>query len=87
MSKHTLDKEIQKELRRINDRIDRKIIRGLPFQCEALRHKELLATLQRMHEDTEISILTPRRVRSLRSPVRRSLAGGALRRIFTFGIV
>lgn len=85
MSKHTLGKEIQKELRRINDRIDHKIIRGLPFRYEARRHKELFNTLQQIHGDITVPIFISRRTHLLRSPVRGSLAGGALRRIFTFG--
>ena len=87
MSKHTLGKEIQKELRRINDRIDHKIIRGLSFRYEARRHKELCNTLRQIHGDTVTPIFSSRWTRALRSPVRGSLAGGALRRIFTFGTI
>lgn len=85
MSKHTLDKEIQRELAKINDRIDRKIIKGLPFRDEARRHKELLATLQRINEDAVPVARTLRRpIRTIKSPVRRSLAGGAVQRLFGF---
>lgn len=80
MSKATLSKEIEKELAKLNDRIDRKIIKGQSFQTEARRHRELLSTLRRMH--TEVPIHTAWRARRIvRSPVRRSLAGGAIERI------
>jgi len=84
MSKHTLGKEIHRELAKLNDRIDRKIIRGLPFRDEARRHKELLATLARINVDSEAEARVVRRpVRRVRtSPVRRSLAGGVVARLF-----
>jgi hypothetical protein len=83
MSKHTLDKEIQKELRKLNDRIDRKIIKGQSFRVEARRHKELLVTLARLHAEEETEARVVRRAsRRVKSPVHRSLAGGATRRLF-----
>ena len=81
MSKATLSKEIEKELAKLNDRIDRKIIKGQSFEREARRHRELLSTLRRMHEDVPTRVARRTR-RAPTSPVRRSLAGGSMRRIF-----
>jgi len=85
MSKTTLSKEIQKELERLNDRIDRKIIKGQSFKEDARRHRELRATLARMHEDTAPMARKVRRMRAVKSPVHTSLAGGAIRRLLGFG--
>ena len=85
MSKNTLSQEIIKELEKLNNRIDRKIIRGCSYQKEAQRHKDLLTTLQRIDKDTTISSrLIKRSVRRVKSPVHRSLAGGSVRRMFSF---
>ena len=46
MSKDTLHAEIRKELNKLNDRIDRKIVRGQRFDADARRHEELLSTLE-----------------------------------------
>ncbi|MBP9760254.1 MAG: hypothetical protein KBD24_02690 [Candidatus Pacebacteria bacterium] len=85
MSKHTLGKEIQRELEKLNDRIDHKIIKGLPFQNEARRHKDLLATLARINEDQpSMARVVRKSFGRVKSPVRRSLAGGAIQRLFGF---
>ena len=86
MSKTTLTKEIQKELTKLNDRIDRKIIKGQPFRDEARRHKELLATLARItvEDAAEARVIRRPARRISKSPVRRSLAGGAIRRMLGF---
>lgn len=84
MSKHTLSKEIRKELEKLNDRIDRKIIKGLPFEKDARRHKELLATLRNV---TSEPLVLRRTHRCVKSPVHKSLAGGAVRRLFGFGLI
>ena len=85
MSKKTLSSEIRKELARLNDRIDRKIIRGLDFRKDARRHRELLATLKRIDLESATSV---RAVRNsfwrVKSPVRRSLDRGVVGRIFRF---
>ncbi len=88
MSKNTLGKEIQRELARLNDRIDRKIIKGQSFRDEARRHRELLATLARITADADNDASATRRParRIPKSPARRSLAGGAVARIFRMGI-
>jgi hypothetical protein len=49
MSKHLLEKNIKSELKRINDVIDMKIVRGLPYKREALRHRFLLYRLGDLH--------------------------------------
>jgi len=49
MSKFILEKNIKSELKRINDVIDLKIIRGIPYRREALRHRFLLYRLVDLH--------------------------------------
>jgi hypothetical protein len=82
MSKRTLEKEIKKELQKLNDTIDRKIVRGVSFRDEARRHRNLLVTLQRMHEGEYSVRTTHAHARRTVSPVRKSIAGGAVRRLF-----
>lgn len=85
MSKTTLAREIQKEIHKLNNRIDEKIVKGEVFTREAHRHKELLATLRRIEQDLHAE---PRLTRSIffrkRSPVRRSIDRGGVARLFTF---
>jgi hypothetical protein len=45
MSKRNLEKNIREEMERLNDIIDVKIIKGLPYKKEASRHKFLLMQL------------------------------------------
>jgi len=79
-------KEIKKELAKLNDRIDRKIIKGQPFQKDARRHRELLATLHRVCDEAPVA--AARRARRVRqSPVHRRLAGGSMRRLFGIALV
>lgn len=53
MSKFKLARNIKKEIKKINNDIDLKIIKGLPYRAEARRHKFLTSqfytfnTLQR----------------------------------------
>ncbi len=49
MSKITLEKTIRQELHKINDIIDLKILKGLPYKRESLRHRFLLSRLSDMH--------------------------------------
>lgn len=77
MNKKTLFKEINKEIQTLNNKIDKKIVKGRSYEKEARRHKELLFTLKRIHEDTH----TKRRLMR-KSPVRRSLKRGVSARIF-----
>ncbi len=48
MSKTTLIQEIQREINNLNDVIDLKIIRGLPYKNEARRHRFLVAQLSNL---------------------------------------
>lgn len=87
MSKHTLSREITKELEKINDRIDRKIIKGRPYQDEAQRHRELLAAMRHLSEDADVHTGEIRRAPKVgRSPVRRSLGGSSFLRLFRLSI-
>ena len=49
MSKFILEKNIQTELKKINDVIDIKIIKGVSYRREALRHRFLLNRLSDLH--------------------------------------
>ena len=49
MSKYILEKNIQSELKKVNDVIDLKILQGLSYRREALRHRFLLNRLVDLH--------------------------------------
>ena len=49
MSKFILEKKIQTELKKINGIIDVKIIEGVSYRREALRHRFLLNRLSDLH--------------------------------------
>ena len=49
MSKYILEKNIQAELKKLNDIIDIKIIKGVSYKREALRHRFLLYRLSDLH--------------------------------------
>jgi hypothetical protein len=49
MSKFILEKKIKSELSRINDIIDVKIVKGMSYRREALRHRFLLNRLVDLH--------------------------------------
>jgi hypothetical protein len=85
MNKITLFNEINKELKKLNDRIDAKIIRGRSYEREAQRHKDLLSTLERISRESEAGSVTTKR-RSLfgKSPVRRRLKQGVVSRMFNY---
>lgn len=83
MSKSTLSRKISKEIEKINDRIDTKIIKGLAYEKEARRHRDLLATLQRISEESEKPVQTlNRHSRFGKSPVRQTLRQGVFARLF-----
>lgn len=87
MSKETLSHEIARELEKLNDTIDRKIIKGRPYHKEAQRHKELSITLERIRsEGDEVEVRSRRIRRAAKSPVRRRLERGAFSRLFGFGM-
>lgn len=48
MSKHQAIKSIRAEIERINQEIDLRIIKGVSYRREALRHKFLMAQLARL---------------------------------------
>jgi len=45
MSKQNFEKALRDELEVLNETIDRKIIKGLPYSAEARRHKALLSQI------------------------------------------
>ena len=49
MSKFILEKKIQNELRKLNAVIDTKIVKGISYRREALRHRFLLNRLSDLH--------------------------------------
>jgi hypothetical protein len=49
MSKFILEKRIKSELKKINDVIDLKIVKGVSYKREALRHRFLLYRLVDLH--------------------------------------
>ncbi len=49
MSKYILEKRVKIELKKINEIIDSKIIKGEPYRREALRHRFLLNRLSDLH--------------------------------------
>ena len=48
MSTQQYHRSLLKELERINNTIDYKILRGRPYKKEARRHRMLLSTLRRV---------------------------------------
>ena len=44
-----MEKTIKEELHKINDIIDLKIVKGMPYKRESLRHRFLLSRLHEMH--------------------------------------
>lgn len=83
MNKTIVSRKISKELEVINERIDAKIIRGLAYEREAQKHRDLLLTLQRLHKETDKPIqVTGRHSRLGKSPVRQSLRQGVFARLF-----
>lgn len=55
MSKRNLEKNIKDEMSRLNDIIDLKIIRGIPYKREATRHKFLLMRLMDLRRFSTIN--------------------------------
>ncbi len=87
MSRDILSKEARRELDRLNDTIERKILKGLPYKEEARRHKELIATLRRITEERSIesSVRSCRTSRRGASPVRKKFKHGILAQLYAFG--
>ncbi len=60
MSKNTFVKVIEKEVERLNKAIDQKIIKGLSYRQEAVRHKYLLAQLSSAKRMSFFGLLSKR---------------------------
>ncbi|MES2471130.1 MAG: hypothetical protein V4526_02785 [Patescibacteria group bacterium] len=56
MSKHTLIKELRKELNKLNAEIDMRIIRGKSYKRESQRHKFIVSQLKALQRQPEVSM-------------------------------
>ena len=57
MSKYNLEKALKKELRVLNEIIDKKIVLGLSYSREAKRHKFILSNLLKIRRQSQYSWL------------------------------
>jgi len=48
MSNNTFKKAIEQELKKLNEEIDKKIVKGISYMKESKRHKALLRQLDRL---------------------------------------
>jgi hypothetical protein len=55
MSKMSLIYNIRKEIRKLNDRIDYKIVHGESYEREARRHKDLVCQLRRVESEASLA--------------------------------
>ncbi len=55
MTKMTLMFRIRKELRKLNDRIDCKIVKGEAYERESRRHKDLILQLRRLESEASMA--------------------------------
>ncbi len=55
MRKMSLMFAIRKELRKLNDRIDAKIIKGETYERESKRHKDLVLQLRRLESEASFA--------------------------------
>lgn len=55
MTKITLMYVISKEIKKINSRIDRKIMRGLKYDREARHHRELVYKLRKLESEASLA--------------------------------
>lgn len=51
MSKQNLERVLKNELSQLNDIIDMKIIRGLPYGAEARRHKFVVSRISELRRE------------------------------------
>lgn len=51
MSKQNFEKALRRELAELNDTIDRKIIKGLPYAAEARRHKFVVSRISELRRE------------------------------------
>lgn len=54
MSSNTFKKAIEQELRKLNEEIDSKIVKGLSYMKESKRHKALLRQLNSFKRHTNL---------------------------------
>jgi hypothetical protein len=54
MSSNTFKKAIERELRKLNEEIDSKIVKGLSYMKESKRHKALLRQLNSFKRHTNL---------------------------------
>ena len=54
MSSHTFKKAIERELQRLNEEIDNKIVKGLSYINESRRHKTLLKQLDSFKQKSSL---------------------------------
>jgi hypothetical protein len=54
MSSNTFKKAIEQELRKLNEEIDSKIVKGLSYMKESKRHKTLLRQLNSFNRHTSL---------------------------------
>lgn len=55
MRKMSLMFTIRKEIRTLNDRIDKKIVHGESYEREARRHKDLVCQLRRLESEASFA--------------------------------
>jgi hypothetical protein len=48
MSKHQIVRELRREIRKVNEKIDLRIIQGMSYREESRRHKFLVSQLARL---------------------------------------
>lgn len=51
MSKQQFKSVLQDELNKLNEQIDLKVMRGLPYAREARRHRQVVTELRRLNRD------------------------------------
>ncbi len=56
MSKFKLAYNVQRELKKLNNTIDLKIIKGLPYKAEARRHRFLMSQFNSFERQPSLSI-------------------------------
>ena len=65
MSIHELSRAITKEIEKVNDRIDMKIVRGRSYQKEAQHHRVLVARLEQLEHSRRRDLYLARHHRVL----------------------
>ncbi len=56
MSKYKLAYNVQREIKRLNNTIDLKIIKGLPYKAEARRHRFLMSQFNNFERQPRYNI-------------------------------